>query len=458
MKYSIEEIQKIVQSKKITKYNDVTITGIAIDSRKVKPGDLFIPFIGDNTDGHNYIQKAFDNGAVASLSLRENLEIENNIIYIADSYNSIQLLAKDYLKKLSAKVVAITGSNGKTTTKDIISGFLSIKYKIHKTIGNFNNELGVPITILSAPENTEILILEMGADGFGQLNFLSKLVEPDFAIITNIGESHLEFFKDRAGIANGKFEIVNYLKNDGIFIYNGDDPLLSKLVFKKSDLTSLSCGFSNNNDMYIKNYKFNNYSTSFSINNINKKFETKLRGKHNLLNILYSYAVAKELGIDDNKIIEKLNDLEKITKMRLENINFKNNLIINDAYNASPTSMKAAIDVLENINNYDKKTLVLGNMYELGVNEIQFHKDIAEYINNNSKTINRIITVGCLSKFIHENILLSNIEKLHFENNKNVEEYFENKKLNNEVLLFKASRSMKLEEIINNLIERDDNE
>lgn len=458
MKYSIEEIQKIVQSKKITKYNDVTITGIAIDSRKVKPGDLFIPFIGDNTDGHNYIQKAFDNGAVASLSLRENLEIENNIIYIADSYNSIQLLAKDYLKKLSAKVVAITGSNGKTTTKDIISEFLSIKYKIHKTIGNFNNELGVPITILSAPENTEILILEMGADGFGQLNFLSKLVEPDFAIITNIGESHLEFFKDRAGIANGKFEIVNYLKNDGIFIYNGDEPLLSKLVFKKSDLTSLSCGFSNNNDMYIKNYKFNNYNTSFSINDINKKFETKLRGKHNLLNILYSYAVAKELGIDDNKIIEKLNDLEKITKMRLENINFKNNLIINDAYNASPTSMKAAIDVLENINNYDKKTLVLGNMYELGVNEIQFHKDIAEYINNNSKTINRIITIGCLAKFIHENILLANIEKLHFENNKNVEEYFENKRLNNEVLLFKASRSMKLEEIINNLIERDDNE
>ena len=218
MKYLVTDLEKILNAKKANITSNVEITGIAIDSRKVKQGDLFIPLLGENVDGHNYIESAFEKGAAASLSLKDDFVSDNNIIYVDDSYEAIQTLAKHYLESLNAKTIAITGSNGKTTTKDIITSVLSTKYKVHKTQGNFNNELGVPITILATPEDSEILVLEMGADGFGQLDFLSKLVEPDYTVITNIGESHIEFFKSREGIAKAKFEITNGMKKDGYFV------------------------------------------------------------------------------------------------------------------------------------------------------------------------------------------------------------------------------------------------
>lgn len=232
MKYLVKDLEQILNAKKINIVENKEITGIAIDSRKVKEGDLFIPFLGENVDGHNYIESAFEKGAAASLSLKEDFTSDNNIIYVEDSYVAIQALAKHYLNSLNAKTIAITGSNGKTTTKDIITGLLETKFKVHKTQGNFNNELGVPITILAAPEDSEILVLEMGADGFGQLDFLSKLVEPDYTVITNIGESHIEFFGSREGIAKAKFEITNGMKKDGFFVYNGDEVLLKDLVDK----------------------------------------------------------------------------------------------------------------------------------------------------------------------------------------------------------------------------------
>ena len=241
MKYFVKDLEKILNAKKINLVDNKEITGIAIDSRKVKEGDLFIPFLGENVDGHDYIESAFEKGAVASLSLKDDFESDNNIIYVNDSYEAIQTLAKHYLECLNAKIIAITGSNGKTTTKDIVTSILETKFKVHKTQGNFNNELGVPLTILAAPEDSDILVLEMGADNFGQLDFLSKLVKPDYTIITNIGESHIEFFGSRAGIAKAKFEITNGMKKDGFFVYNGDEPLLKELV-ENSSINATSCG------------------------------------------------------------------------------------------------------------------------------------------------------------------------------------------------------------------------
>lgn len=448
MKYTISELRKLLKQEK-TISNDKIITGISIDSRKIKQGDLFIPFVGENVDGHKYISSALEKGASACLSMDKNLSNEDNIIYVESTLDALQKIAKDYLNKINPKVIAITGSNGKTTTKDITEKILNTKFKTHKTEGNLNNEIGVPLTILSTPEDTEVLILEMGADGFNQLNLLSKLTNPYFTIITNIGESHIEFFGSREGIAKGKFEITKHQKEDGYFIYNGDEILLSNIV-KNKNLNSISCGEKTHNDIILKNYWTENNINKFKLNTSDEIFSTKLIGKHNILNSLLAIAVAKKLNIEDSLIIKSLSGISEITKMRLELLPYNDGKIINDAYNASPTSMKASIDVLENITGYNYKTIVLGDMFELGKDEVKFHSQIGEYISSiNNTTINKVISIGNLSKNITNNI--TNVQTLHFDNKNEATEYLKNNKQNNEVILFKASRGMKLETIINDL-------
>ena len=448
MKYLVKDLEKILNAKKVNITNDTEITGIAIDSRKVKQGDLFIPFLGENVDGHNYIESALEKGAAASLSLKDDFVSNNNIIYVNDSYEAIQTLAKHYLDSLNAKTIAITGSNGKTTTKDIITSVLSTKYKVHKTQGNFNNELGVPLTILAAPEDSEILVLEMGADGFGQLDFLSKLVEPDYTVITNIGESHIEFFKSREGIAKAKFEITNGMKKDGYFVYNGDEVLLKTLV-DSSDINATSCGENNYNDIILENYTITRDRIDFKLNISEKQYFTKLKGKHNLFNIMFATAIASKIGLTNEEIRKAIENTVEITGMRLQSIPYKeDSLIINDAYNASPTSMKAGVDVVGSFDDFDYKTLVLGSMFELGPNEVNYHGEVGEYISNNTNDIDLVISVGELAENITKQIKNDKIKTLHFPTTAKVSEYLKNNKHKNEVILFKASRSMKLETII----------
>ena len=452
MKYLVTDLEKILNAKKVNITRDVEITGIAIDSRKVKKGDLFIPFLGENVDGHNYIESAFENGAAASLSLKEDFESDNNIIYVNDSYEAIQTLAKHYLASLKAKTIAITGSNGKTTTKDIITSVLSTKFKVHKTQGNFNNELGVPLTILAAPEDSEILVLEMGADGFGQLDFLSKMVKPDYTVITNIGESHIEFFKSREGIAKAKFEITNGMKKDGYFVYNGDEVLLKTLV-ESSNIKATACGENSYNDIILENYTITRDKIDFKLNISEEHYFTKLKGKHNLYNIMFAIAIASKIGLTNEDIRKAIENTIEITGMRLQSIPYnEDSLIINDAYNASPTSMKAAVDVVNSFDDFDYKTLVLGSMFELGPNEINFHGTVGEYISNNTKDINLVISVGALAENITKQIKNDKIKTLHFSTTSEVSEYLKNNKHKNEVILFKASRSMKLETIIEEIM------
>ena len=452
MKYLVTDLEKILNAKKVNIIRDVEITGIAIDSRKVKKGDLFIPFLGENVDGHNYIESAFEKGAAASLSLKDDFESDNNIIYVNDSYEAIQTLAKHYLNSLKAKTIAISGSNGKTTTKDIITSVLFTKFKVHKTQGNFNNELGVPLTILAAPEDSEILVLEMGADGFGQLDFLSKMVEPDYTVITNIGESHIEFFKSREGIAKAKFEITNGMKKDGYFVYNGDEVLLKTLV-ESSDIKATACGENSYNDIILENYTITRDKIDFKLNITEEHYFTKLKGKHNLYNIMFAIAIANKIGLTNEDIRKAIEDTAEITGMRLQSIPYnEDSLIINDAYNASPTSMKAAVDVVNSFDDFDYKTLVLGSMFELGPNEINFHGDVGEYISNNTKDINLVISVGALAENITKQIKNNKIKTLHFPTTAEVSEYLKNNKHKNEVILFKASRSMRLETIIEEIM------
>ena len=309
----------------------------------------------------------------------------------------------------------------------------------------------MPITILAAPEDSEILVLEMGADGFGQLNFLSKLVEPDYTVITNIGESHIEFFKSREGIAKAKFEITNGMKKDGYFVYNGDEVLLKTLV-DSSEINATSCGENSYNDIILESYTITRDKIDFKLNISDEQYFTKLKGKHNLYNIMFATAIASKIGLTNEEIRKAIENTVKITGMRLQSIPYReDSLIINDAYNASPTSMKAGVDVVSSYDDFDYKTLVLGSMFELGPNEVNYHGEVGEYISENTNDIDLVISVGELAENITKQIKNDKIKTLHFPTTAEVSEYLKNNKHKNEVILFKASRSMKLETIIDEI-------
>lgn len=229
MKMQLSEIARALKIEPHKEWEEITITSVSFDSRALRPGALFIPLLGEQ-DGHRYVDAAIKNGALAVLWQTDHKEADLAVpaLKVADTLSALQELSRYYLQKINPKVVAVTGSNGKTTTKDMIAAVLSTQFNVQKTFANFNNEIGVPMTILSMEPNTEVLVVEMGMDRFGQLEQLSRLAEPDVAVITMIGEAHIEFFGTRAKIADAKLEIVSGLKEDGALIYNGDEPLLAE--------------------------------------------------------------------------------------------------------------------------------------------------------------------------------------------------------------------------------------
>jgi len=267
MKMQLAEIARAVGAiNDFDQWRDVSVTSVAFDSRHLQPGGLFIPLNGEQ-DGHKFVQSAIDHGAVATLWAKDlaTAPADFPVIQVADSLKALQALAQYYLLKIYPRVVAITGSNGKTTTKDMVAAVLATQFNVTKTNANFNNEIGVPMTVLSMEPNTEMLVVEMGMDRPGQLDFLSNLVKPDVAIVTMIGEAHIEFFGTRDKIADAKLEITHGLNDDGIFVYNGDEPLLRE---RAADLPQrqVTFGQQGTNDLFSKDIQGEATSTSFKAN------------------------------------------------------------------------------------------------------------------------------------------------------------------------------------------------
>lgn len=423
---------------------------------KVKNG-FFIPIIGERFDGHDFIHEAANNGAVASFWQKdkeppEELLEQIAFILVDDTVKALQKLAEKFLEHVAPTVVAITGSNGKTTTKDLVYSVVNTTFRAHKTQGNFNNHIGMPLTILSMNEDCEVLILEMGMNDFGEISFLSRLAKPNYAIITNIGDSHLEKLKTRENIANAKLEILDGLKSDGMLIVDGDEPLLER-VFQQKRV--VSCGFHRNCQVKIKLLSSDERTQSFQIENDDAIYSLSMLGKHNVKNASYAVALAKQLGISTENIQNGLKKIE-LTGMRLELKKGKNgSLIINDAYNASPTSMIAALESLLLLQNYPKKIAVLGDMYELGSYEEQLHKKVAEHIGDE---LFAVFCVGKKGKWIGEALLDKNWQgKIYiFEDiNDILIETIERHLSKDTVVLFKASRGMKLERIIEHFVCRE---
>ncbi len=362
-------------------FANIEVSGVCIDTRKISPGNLFIPFKGVKADGHGFVEQALKQGAVAALWQKDvpNPPLHLPILVVEDTLIALQELAKSYRNELDLKVVGITGSNGKTTTKDMTANLLSLKYKVQKTEGNYNNHIGMPLTILGLDEDTNVAVLEMGMSGRGEIHFLTKLARPDAVIITNIGESHLLDLGSREGIAEAKLEIISGLAEGGLIVYLGDEPLLRNRL-ENNGMNVKTFGRSEKNDLFPIEISQDDQGNLFKINGINETFTLPVLGTHNVLNALAAMLIAKYFGVPFEKMNAGLANL-KLTNMRMELVVGDNGeKIINDAYNASPTSMNAAIELISNLSGYQKKILVLGDMLELGPQEEEFHLKIGQSI------------------------------------------------------------------------------
>lgn len=432
--------------------------GVSKDTRTLSPGNLYIPLIGETFDGHKFAQDAARQGAVGSLWQQDHPDAPEGVplILVDDTLLALQRLAVNYRRQLQVRIVGITGSNGKTTTKDMTAAVLQTVFRVHKTAGNYNNHIGLPLTLLQLSEDTEVAVLEMGMSGRGEIELLSRLAEPEIAVITNIGEAHLLQLGTRREIARAKTEILAGLLPGGTLIYNGDEPLIEEVLPELSEPGRMQAeaygrvrfGNGTGNDLYPSNIRMDAKGTYYRINETGaKEFYIPLLGAHNVVNSLAAYAVGKHFGLDAETIARGLAGVA-VTGMRIEVMHAPNGLtILNDAYNASPTSMRAAIALLHEAAGFERKFAVLGDMLELGENEAAFHREIGEMLDPSK--VEGVYVYGPLAVHIAEGAKarFPDNRVRHFEDKEQLAHELGRTAGANDVVLIKGSRGMRMEQV-----------
>ena len=410
----------------------VQIKNVVMDSRKVTEGSLFFAI----NNGNSYVKDVLDKGA--SLVIADNTDIvDERIVKVADTIATMQDLATKYRNKLDIQVIGITGSNGKTSTKDIAYSLLSKKAKTLKTEGNYNNHIGLPYTLLNVTDEEKFVVLEMGMSSLGEIRRLGEISNPDYAIITNIGDSHIEFLKTRDNVFKAKTELLEFVNKENTFVC-GDDVYLAKLDVNK-------IGFNEDNNFRIESYEFSDKGSKFTLDG--KEYQMSLLGKHNISNTAIAIELAKKIGLSEEEIKEGLKDI-KISGMRFQEIRVGEDIYINDAYNASPTSMKAAIDTLNEIYNDKYKIAILGDMLELGEDEVKYHVEVLNYLLD--KKIKLIYLYGERMKKAYDIFMKNKSEEYRFwyyPTKEGIVESLKNIRME-KVILLKASRGTALEDII----------
>lgn len=341
--------------------------GVVIDSRKAGKDFLFIAAKGERVDGHRFIPEVFAGGALGVVCERLPEQPAGPCILVEDSFEALKRIGEFYRRQLSVKVVGITGSVGKTSTKEFVASVLSQKYRVHKTLGNYNNEIGVPLTVLSMPEDTEVAVLEMGINHFGEMHNLSRIARPDICIMTNIGQCHLEFLGSREGILKAKSEIFDFMGEDGAVCVNGDDDMLSTIKEVKGK-PPVTFGLSSSCRIYAADIAGRGLLGSEAVihdreSGISFNAKIPLPGGHMVYNALAATAVGRLLGLTPEEISKGIAAVEGVSG-RSHIIELADKVVIDDCYNANPVSMKAAVDLLLQA---DGRTVaVLGDMFELG--------------------------------------------------------------------------------------------
>ena len=371
MNLTLHEVAGVLAARNdISQFEDVDFTKPEFDSRLIGPGDLFVPLKGAR-DGHDFIETAFENGAVATLSEKE---VEGHpYLLVDDVLGAFQKLAQYVLEKSQVDVLAVTGSNGKTTTKDMLAQLLSTTYKTYKTQGNYNNEIGLPYTVLHMPEGTEKLVLEMGQDHLGDIHLLSEIAHPKAAIVTLIGEAHLEFFKDRKEIAKGKLQIADGMPAGGLLLVPAD-PIVEEFLPSQQELVRFGEGA----DISLTKLDERKDSLTFEANFLSDAIDLPVTGKYNATNAMIAAYVALQEGVSEEAIRASFKGLE-LTKNRTEWKKASNGAdILSDVYNANPTAMRLILETFSTIpaNPNGRKLAVLADMKELGEQSINLHNQM----------------------------------------------------------------------------------
>ena len=452
-KITIDELKKIKNIKFLENIEYLeSFKNISIDSRTIKKDELFFAIKGERFDGHNFLKEVFGKGAYGAVvekkytrKLSENFE-GCRLFLVDDTLKALQELAYIHRKSFKIPVIAVTGTNGKTTTKEMTFSVLLKKYNTLKNQGNLNNHIGVPLTLLNIDEKCQVAVVEIGASHPGEIRLLCEIAQPEYGIITNVSRAHLQFFGTVEKVAETKAELLEYVNKRGTAIINGDDILLMK--YKKKADKVLTFGLNENFDIFAKITNVDQYGCCQFRLNGKITINLKIPGKVNIYNSLAASAVGLLMNIPYEEIKDSLENF-KAENQRLETIQNKGITIINDSYNANPDSMKMAILVLKDFKpaRTIKRIAVLGDMLELGDYSEEEHTKIGEYVFNSN--IDALFTFGTYSEYISKqakSLGMKNSE--HFKTKEKIAEKLNNVLRNNDVVLLKGSRGMRMEDIL----------
>ena len=440
---TVEEIIVATGGELIRGEKSTIVKGISTDSRTVDTSTLFIPVKGDNFDGHTFIENICDN--IAGYITEQDINCGDGFcIKVPSTRKALLDIASYYRSKFNVAVVGVTGSVGKTTTKEFIYSVLSEHGSTLKTEGNFNNEIGLPLTLFGLRSHHKMAVIEMGMSNFGEIERLSKCAKPDIAVITNIGTSHIEYLGSQEGILKAKLEILKGLRADGKLIVNGDDEYLGDTEVMYDKITvgikDKSC------NLAAKNVVSDTEGTSFTLDG--EEYRINIIGVHNVYNALVAIAVGRCLGIDNTEIKEGLLKY-KSDGIRQNIIKLDKYTIINDCYNASPQSMCASLEVLKTLAKENRKIAVLGDMKELGEKSPKYHYDVGAYAAKEGAA-DVLLLIGEHKQHIADGAMAYGIsdKNIHFfENNDEIVSYINAFANNGDCILVKGSRAMKLESI-----------
>lgn len=435
----IREIIKAVDARVIKTIENIENINISTDTRTIKKGDLYLPLKGANFDGENFLEKAIENGAIGCFITQNEYPQDAQIVLkVENTLDAYLKLANFYRHKINPKVIAITGSSGKTTTKEMVFAVLKEKFNTVKTLSNHNNEIGLCQTVFSCDSETQALIIEMGMRGLGEIEVLSRFAQPDFAIITNAGTAHLGRLGSLDNIAIAKCEITKYLNRQGTLIANDSDRIKK---FNNFDGEKIFYSF-NNAEVLERKQGYTKFVYK------NNEYEIFTEGDFNVENSMSAIEVGFKMGMTYEEIKRGLASYKPIEK-RWESEQIKGLNLINDSYNANPDSMKASVSTFLGL--YSNPVVIMGDMGELGENENLLHYQVGEEIAKIAPKGTKFLTVGALSKNIAK--ALENFDVTSVSTNKEACEYLVNKIQTGANVFLKASRSMKFEEIINYLKE-----
>jgi UDP-N-acetylmuramoyl-tripeptide--D-alanyl-D-alanine ligase len=462
---TLEDVQRLRYhvAQNLNRLEGKAVRGVSIDSRTVRRGEIFFAVRGERFDGHDFVSKAFDKGAVLTVVEREwylkhaHIFPDRSIVVVGSTLQALGELANIHRRKFDVPVLAITGSNGKTTTKEMVAAILSRRFKVLKTDGNLNNQIGLPLMLFRLSSDHEVAVLEMGTNHFGEIESLCRIAEPTHGLVTNIARAHLEFFGTLEGVARAKAELFRWMADsrmNGLAFVNSDDKWIvhhSRILRKK-----LRYGFNSRSDVVGKFLGMNELaqpSLAVTSKARAKQFQATLQasGKHNIYSALAAAAVGLEFGVGIGSIKSTLQDFPSSTQ-RMEILRVGKIAILNDTYNANPDSTTAALDTLRNIQCKGRKIVVLGDMLELGAHSREEHRKIGLQVADYG--FGYLLAFGPESKFMAVAAKGKVSCTHHFKDKRSLSDQLCKIVEKGDIVLIKGSRGMRMEEVTNTLIER----